>query len=1801
MKKFSHSATKLKRFNVLVLTFVFLLSQLVCGNTNVLSVHAAENVYSKDFNDGLAGSWTNLIGAGQLSVENNQLKIVRNSTNNKFVMVDNNSPDLLDAEAQCNFTLVGGTSRFGIILRGSSASSHLFIGYNDLGKWLIETSSAWKDDIAGPTPEAGQSYKLKVRVVGKKVSIWLDDTSIFDQEVTLDNFPTTAGKVGFRTWYDNKSILVDNLKYGAPGSIIDAPPAAKTIKSLTSVNLSTYKGVAPSLPSEVTAVYSDGSSGQEKVTWDSIDASKYNTLGSFQVQGTVSGTDLKAIADITVTESTFIESEKLKVSIDNAFPRISMYEYKSTGKILYGQEDEIKSVDINGTLYNPKITFSTPSPNQAIYSMVFDDIKVSMDAVLTAKDNVLNLDIKNIKENGDTLVNTIAIPNQNLISVRNIQKGAALAGAHMYTAVSGTGDTFLDLTNNTTVNNSPTGYMYAFLNTSELSAGLWTNAMDEDTSGVNAKDNGRILKMTVSKNSYYRTGLWSGRWTYRAKGMPIAEDLPSAKIVITDDKNNDNIVDWQDGAIAFRSIMNNPFGSEKIPDMVVQRIPFNFGSQATNPFLKVLDETKRIYLATDGLGQNVLLKGYGSEGHDSAHPDYGVIGQRQGGVNDMKTLVNEGSKYNAFFGVHINATESYPEAKAFNEQLVNKNSKGWDWLDSSYYIDTKYDASSGNRLARLNELKSQVPNLEFIYLDVWYNNGWSGRKIAKEINSMGWRLETEFPSVLEYDATWNHWAVDYKYGGASTKGFNSNIVQFIRNHQKDTWIAKDPLLGGTELSDYEGWQGRTNFDDMIKMTFNTDLPTKYLQHFPIIKWATNTINFEDNVSVSNSTGTRIITKDDREVLHENSYLLPWDPKEETKLYHWNKDGGTTTWKLPKSWNGLKDVKLYKLSDQGKTLIETLKVNDNKITINAESNVAYVVYKGAAAPQKAVSYGEGTHLKDPGFNSNSLNSWVVNGEGAAIERNDRGQYELKVGKGSGVSLSQQITGLSEGTYSASVYVQVEGKRRASISVKDSEGKESINYTDSSIAENFISGDSKHGTKMQVMRTLFDVPAGSTTATLTLKVEGGISTVTFDDLRIVKTERSTKPIGEYFYEDFEHIDMGLYPFVKGPAGGANDPRTHLAELHAPYTQKGWNGKAIDDVIDGSWSLKIHQESTGLLLQTIPQNLRFEIGKSYRVSFKYEAEKTGDYKFLIGDSSTILSSKPFSEATTPTVFTKEFKASNSGESWVGIQSITGNSDMVIDDFLVEEIPSAEAEPTEIVPVDLATIPREMIKATATSAETESEDNSASMAIDNNPGTIWHTKWDGSDKLPQSITLDLGANFNINKVTVLPRQSGDNGLIKQYSLLASTNGTDFIEIAKGTWDTSDKATKALMKTISFSKVQARYVRLTALDGVNGWASAAEINVYRDPVSIVSALSPTVKTIAGNAPKLPETVTARLSDDTETSLPVKWEAVQESNYSQSGSFKVNGFVNESEIKVTATVAVVVPKSVEAPIIETMKGKEPALPDAVNVVFDDGSKSPANVIWGAWGYIDPSIYASPGSYEINGKVEGIELSAKAIIKVIEKNTPIITVDGINDKDVVSNNVKPVITVTDDDSAVTTTITLNGEDYNNEEISKEGSYELKISAVDQSGNQSNKILIFTIDKTNPNINISGIKDKDAVSGKVKPEIAISDNNEIASSKITLNGNDYDGREINTIGSYELKIIAIDKAGNKMEKTVQFTIDNPALETPTPTPPSISSASSTNGNLPKTGSFFDYVSLWSIGILFVSTGTLLFIINRKRKLQ
>ena len=117
------------------------------------------------------------------------------------------------------------------------------------------------------------------------------------------------------------------------------------------------------------------------------------------------------------------------------------------------------------------------------------------------------------------------------------------------------------------------------------------------------------------------------------------------------------------------------------------------------------------------------------------------------------------------------------------------------------------------------------------------------------------------------------------------------------------------------------------------------------------------------------------------------------------------------------------------------------------------------------------------------------------------------------------------------------------------------------------------------------------------------------------------------------------------------------------------EGTDGTQSAAESDGKWSLKAHGEAPGLLLQTIPQTLRFKAGKTYTVSFKYEASGA-DYALVTGDGTNTKFSVVINESNVPTLITFTFTGSESGNSWFGIAKLREKeTDFVMDDLIIIE----------------------------------------------------------------------------------------------------------------------------------------------------------------------------------------------------------------------------------------------------------------------------------------------------------------------------------------------------------------------------------------------------------------------------------------------------------------------------------------------------------------------------------------------------
>lgn len=111
---------------------------------------------------------------------------------------------------------------------------------------------------------------------------------------------------------------------------------------------------------------------------------------------------------------------------------------------------------------------------------------------------------------------------------------------------------------------------------------------------------------------------------------------------------------------------------------------------------------------------------------------------------------------------------------------------------------------------------------------------------------------------------------------------------------------------------------------------------------------------------------------------------------------------------------------------------------------------------------------------------------------------------------------------------------------------------------------------------------------------------------------------------------------------------------------------------------------------------------------------------------------------------------------------------------------------------------------------------------AIDNNPATTWRS---AATALPHVLIVDTNNLVAVSGLTYLPPSDSPNGRIGQYRIATSTNGTTWSQpVATGTF-----ADDAVLKTVTFTTVLTRFVRLTAITeaGNRGvWSAVAEINL---------------------------------------------------------------------------------------------------------------------------------------------------------------------------------------------------------------------------------------------------------------------------------------------------------------------------------------------------------------------------------------
>ncbi len=894
-----------------------------------------------------------------------------------------------------------------------------------------------------------------------------------------------------------------------------------------------------------------------------------------------------------------IAKDGMNVTLADDFPRVK--EYDLNGKKMDGAEFKYNYVTINSVDYPATATIAKESDDSITYTVEPEGSDVKFDVVFTVLDNhILDMHIKNIEEPKGELVYSIGLPNQPLISANSNQSGARLDASGFIEAMgafhnSQLSDFHYNINENKISKTADGLATIPVITTDELSASMANNVL------LNIQEF-RFRAFDLEDGSV-SAGFWNNEFMYRGldgeKLFPIAsepeEENLYCQIILTEDTNADGTMDWQDGANALKELVGDRIPGGEDAARSFFEVGYNFVSEAQQPFIKVGDNLKRMSNLIDGFDQILILKGYANEGHDSGHADYDDINKRAGGAEDLNAMTEAIKDINATFGIHINHTEAYPEAEMYNDHVVSNNN-AWSWMDQSQNIRREVDilnTAEGQRTMdeRLNSMFEKAPGIDFVYVDTYTDDRWCETRIANNLISNGAMIGTENQNDFNRYNSWVHWPE-----------INANSMHhFVYHTQKDVYgSASSPIYWGgyARAESFMSWQHRNNINPIVKQFYTNQLPQKYLMCHELLKDDGSTGYFEGNVTSSNYQ----IRKDGNLLTDgQGKIFIPWfaedsetrNPDEAAKIYHWNDQGGDTTWTLPENWSNLSNVYLYKTTQTGKKLVDTIEVVDGQVTIHADAQTPYVVYPGEAEPD-TTKWSEGSPLEDGSFNSRDFSVWEKSGN-ADIQFNDdsNGVSILTMGGTEEGAVSQTMEGLVPGQkYRAVVWAGSENGKTARITVETPDGKTHMNYVDQIVRGNNCFDTYAQGKRVERVWIDFVQPEGETTAKITFSAdacENSNGQATFMESRLVKTAEPDLPEGYVANETFEYVEQGGTGIFTPEGGG--DGGYHLSH-YTEYTDDAIN-------INGEWSLKMYGSGSANM-RTYPATMRLEPNTEYSMEF-------------------------------------------------------------------------------------------------------------------------------------------------------------------------------------------------------------------------------------------------------------------------------------------------------------------------------------------------------------------------------------------------------------------------------------------------------------------------------------------------------------------------------------------------------------------------------------------------------------------------
>ena len=195
-----------------------------------------------------------------------------------------------------------------------------------------------------------------------------------------------------------------------------------------------------------------------------------------------------------------------------------------------------------------------------------------------------------------------------------------------------------------------------------------------------------------------------------------------------------------------------------------------------------------------------------------------------------------------------------------------------------------------------------------------------------------------------------------------------------------------------------------------------------------------------------------------------------------------------------------------------------------------------------------------------------------------------------------------------------------------------------------------------------------------------------------------------------------------------------------------------------------------------------------------------------------------------------------------------------------------------------------------------------------------------------------------------------------------------------------------------------------------------------------------------------------------------------------------------------------------------------------------------------------------GDYVLKATITDLanNVTERTIVFTIDKTAPVIKFENELSGQYFNESITPEIFIEDMTDYDIISLTLNGEPYTiGDPIEEEGKHVLYFEVKDKAENIKQMTVEFIIDKTPPNVLISGVEHNEEYLDPKEVSIQL-DNPDDTIKEITVNGEVYEGEVIEKdgqqfitlhfeeIGAYDIQVHAYDEAGNETIEQLNFEI-------------------------------------------------------------